>query len=114
MKPIFTTEQLTASLWASSLIEPVLREVTSFDAKQLYQDIINALPNDPYASDIRSRPLSPRWSEEPSGLLLQNGKVYVPDLNDLQLRVLRYRHDHLLAGHYGVNKTLALVRREFS
>ena len=113
-KPIFTSAQLRASLRASSLIEPVLREVTIFDAEQLYQDILHALPSDSYASDLRSKPLPARWSEDPNGLLLHDGKVYVPDANDLRLRVLRYRHDHVLSGHYGVNKTLALVRREFT
>ena len=113
-KPIFTSAQLKASLRASSVIEPVLREVSSFDAEQLYQDILHALPSDSFASELRSKPLPTRWSEDPNGLLLHDSKVYVPDVDDLRLRVLRYRHDHPLSGHYGVNKTLALIRREFS
>ena len=108
-KPIFTSAQLKASLRASSVIEPVLREVSSFDAEQLYQDILHALPSDSFASELRSKPLPTRWSEDPNGLLLHDSKVYVPDVDDLRLRVLRYRHDHPLSGHYGVNKTLALI-----
>ena len=82
-KPIFTSTRLKASLRASSVIEPVLREVSSFDAEQLYQDILHALPSDSFASELRSKPLPTRWSEDPNGLLLHDSKVYVPDVDDL-------------------------------
>jgi hypothetical protein len=37
----------------------------------------------------------------------------VPDTNDLRLRVLRDKHDHILSGHFGQAKTLELVRRDY-
>ena len=39
---------------------------------------------------------------------------YIPDSNDLQLCVLRYKHDHILSGHPGQNKTIELIRRDYT
>jgi hypothetical protein len=47
------------------------------------------------------------------GLLRKDNRIYVPNTNDLRLRALRYKHDHILAGHFGQNKTLELVRRKY-
>lgn len=38
----------------------------------------------------------------------------MPDTNDLRLRILRYKHDHPLSGHFGRNRTLELIRREYT
>lgn len=35
------------------------------------------------------------------------------DVSDLRLRVLQFKHDHLLSGHLGQNKTVELIRREY-
>src|SRR6202045_4374953 len=48
------------------------------------------------------------------GLLRECRRIYVPDVNDLQLRVLRARHNHPLAGHFGRTKTTALVFRDYT
>ena len=34
--------------------------------------------------------------------------------DDLRLRVLRYKHDHPTAGHFGQNTTINLVQREYT
>ncbi len=47
-------------------------------------------------------------------MLLLNGKIYVPDVSDLQLRVLKHKHDHPISGHFSQNKTLELIRQEYS
>ncbi len=36
------------------------------------------------------------------------------DSEDLRLRVLQNNHDHILAGHFGQNRTLELVRRSYT
>jgi hypothetical protein len=46
------------------------------------------------------------------GLVFKDGLLFVPS-QDLQLNVLKQRHDHSLAGHFGVAKTLDLVSRDF-
>jgi len=40
--------------------------------------------------------------------------MYVPEADDLCLRVLRYKHDHPLLGHFGQNHTLELIRRKYT
>lgn len=47
------------------------------------------------------------------GLLSFEGRIYVPNDNDLQRQILRSRHDAPAAGHQGRAKTLELVTRSF-
>jgi hypothetical protein len=56
----------------------------------------------------------PRLTMDSKGLLHKDGRIFVPDADDLQLRILKFKHDHILAGHFGQNKTLELVRREYT
>ena len=113
-KPIFTQEQLSSSLRASYLAPIACRAAAALDLEKLYSDIKDALPNDPVAKKHTPTSSDPRWALSDDGLLRHDGKVYVPDANDLRLRVLQYKHDHILSGHLGQNKTLELVRRDFS
>lgn len=47
------------------------------------------------------------------GLLYLKGRLLIPTL-ELQLQVLASRHDSPTAGHFGVRKTIELIRRDFS
>ena len=51
---------------------------------------------------------------DPNGLLLLNNRIYVPSAGNLRIHVLQYNYDHILAGHFGQNKTLELVRHGYS
>jgi len=84
------------------------------DVETLHSDILSALPSDPIAQVHLADPPDSRWSTDEAGFLRLDGRIYVPDLDDLRLRVLRYRHDHPLAGHFGQNRTLELIRREYT
>jgi len=46
---------------------------------------------------------------EHDGLLRHNNRIFVPDTGNLRLRILKSRHDHPLAGHFGLTKTLELL-----
>ena len=84
------------------------------DVDELHEEIRKALPDDSVASALLSGDsLLSRWTTDPTGLLLLDSRIYVPDVSDLQLCGLRYKHGHVVAGHYGVNKTLELIRREY-
>ena len=37
----------------------------------------------------------------------------MPDVADLRLKVLQLKHDHILAGHVGQNKTLEAVQHDY-
>ena len=80
----------------------------------LHSDILSALLSDSVAQTHLSDPPDSRWSTDESGFLQLDGRIYVPDLKDLCLRVLRYKHDHPLSGHFGQNRTLELIRREYT
>jgi len=111
-KPIFTQEQLSASLRATSLISVAFRGSFIMDVEQLHADILGAYDSDPITSAIMPLPSDPKWTVT-DGLLLLRNRIYVPDVADLRLRVLKHKHDHPLSGHLGQNKTLELVRREY-
>ena len=118
-RPVFTQEQLATSLRASFLIEPLLRAVHLADTPAIHADILSSLPSDGFAQevikDLKSGvPARANWSRDESGYLRYEGQLYIPDAKDLRLRILKDKHDHLLAGHFGINKTMELVRREYT
>ena len=84
------------------------------DIEQLHNDILSALPSDPIVQIHLSDTSHPCWSIDATGLLRLDGRIFVPEADDLCLRVLRFKHDHLLSGHYGQSCTLDLVRREYT
>ena len=109
LRPVFTTEQLNASLRATHLQFPVLRASALMDIEQLHNDILSALPSDPIAQIHLSDTSHLRWSIDATGLLRLDGRIFVPEADDLRLRVLRFKHDHPLSGHYGQSRTLDLI-----
>src|SRR6201996_6108097 len=111
-RPVFTQQQIQASLRALSLWTPVLEASQVMDIQPLHSDIQSALSSDTLASIHLNSTENPRWVTR-DGLLLYNERIYVPDASDLRLRVLRDKHDHLLSGHWGQNKTLAKVQQEY-
>ena len=113
LRPIFTQEQLSVSLRAMELIGPVLRATVIMDQEQLNSDILSALPDDPLFIAHQAEP-QPGWSVTPDGFLRQDDLIYIPDSNDLRLHVLRYKHDHILSGHPGQNKTIDLIRHDYT
>ena len=118
LKPVFTSEQLSASLRATALHEPALRAAAILDVERLHSDIRAALSEDRESEERVARltggTSEPSWSLGPSGLLLHEDLIFVPDFGDLRLRVLQQHHDHPLAGHYGQSKTIELIRRSYS
>ena len=108
LRPVFTNEQLTNSLRATSLVEPVLRASIIMDQEKLNNDILQALPSDPLYKSHLSDP-KPNWSVSSDGFLRHQSRIYIPNSSDLRLRVLQYKHDHILSGHPGQNKTASLI-----
>lgn len=54
-----------------------------------------------------------KYSKDDQGHLLYEGRLYVPDTQDLRLLLTQAHHDHALAGHPGVRKTIQLLRRRY-
>ena len=81
------------------------------DTEQLMADILLAVNSD---ESLLTNLENPRWTCDDNGLYYIDSHVYVLDVNDLHLRVLRAKHDHPTVGHFGCNKTLDLVRQDYS
>ena len=113
-RPVFMQEQLSASLRATYLEYLVLQAVAIMDVEKLHSDILSTLPSDPIAQTHLKNTSQPQWCVDDAGFLRLNDRIYIPDSDDLRLRVIRYKHDHPLAGHFGQNCTLELLRREYT
>ena len=108
-----TQEQISVSLQAMELLNPVLRAMVIMDQEQLNSDILSALPNDfLYIAHLKEP--KPRWSVTPDGFLCHDSLIYIPNSNDLQLQVLRYKHNHILSRHPSQNKTVDLICRNYT
>jgi len=55
-----------------------------------------------------------QWFMDPNSLLFLNNRIYVLSAGNLCTCVLQYNHDHILAKHFGQNKTLELVCHGYS
>ena len=111
-KPIFTQEQLVASVQATVLLFPSLYTVTVVDLDTLYQDILSALSSDPIIT--KHIPADSQQSIDPNSFLYLDDRIYIPSTDNLYICVLQYNHDHILAGHFGQNKILELVCYRYS
>ena len=119
LHPIFSQEQFTTSLRASFLHDPILCAVHLADTPAIHADILASIPTNAFAQemikDLKSEaPSKTDWSLDDSSYLRHEGQLYVPDAKDIRLRVLKDKHDHLLAGHFGMNKTTELIHREYT
>ena len=83
-RPVFTHEQLAASVRATYLYAPSLRAATIINLDQLHSDILSSLSQDPTAADHIAKPEG-RWSVDPTGYLRLDDRIYVPDVNNLRL-----------------------------
>ena len=81
-QPIFTQEQLSGSIQATQLMEPILHASVIMDQEQLNSDILLALPNDPLYSSHLKDP-KPHWSVSLDGFLHHNNLIYIPDSGPL-------------------------------
>ena len=116
-KPIFSSEILSESLWASVLLPTTLRGVIAMDVDKLNKEIISALDTDKavesYLADITNTQYA-RWSKDTLGFVWIDERIYAPPSGDLHLHVLCSYHDHPVSGHFGINKTLALIFWEYT
>ena len=110
--PMFTQEQISVSLRATELLNPVLQSMVIMD-QELNSDILSALPDNPlYIAHLKEP--KPHWSVTPDGFLCHDSLIYIPNSNNLQLQVLCYKHDHILSRHPGQNKRVDLIHCNYT
>ena len=83
------------------------------DVDKLNKEIISALDTDKavqsYLADINNTQYA-RWSKDTLVFVQIDKRIYVPPSSDLHLHVLHSYHDRPVSRHFGINKTLALIR----
>ena len=77
-------EQISASLQATQLVEPVFRTTVIMDQEKLEYNILSTLPHDPLYIAHQNDPQS-QWSVTPDGFVRHDNLIYIPNTNDLQL-----------------------------
>ena len=79
------------------------------DSKKLLMDIKAHQTVDNEALKHLNDASDPRWTQLANGLLWHDDQIYILETRNLWLTVLQYKHDHILLGHFGQDKTLASV-----
>ena len=69
LRPIFTEEQLSASLCATHLVTPIICSAIIMDLERLHNDIHLSFPLDPIFAAHIPTPPNPNWTIDDSGLL---------------------------------------------
>ena len=88
---------------------PTVQASITMDSKKLLTDIkAHQATNNKAIKHLDDT--DPRWTQLTDGLVRHDGRIYVLETGNLQLRVLQYKHDNILLGHFGQNKTLASVQ----
>ena len=78
--------------------------------------ILKAGAKDEQWSSVRSALMSGKLIDNLSlqnDLVLFNNRIYLPDCNDLKLTVTRQAHDAKVVGHFGRDKTMELLTRNY-
>ena len=96
------------------LYKPILHTVTAINIDDFHSLICFSLSsNSVFFAQLSCTPLNNWWSITDSGLLLYNNWIYVLDLYNLYLKILYWKHDYSLLGHFGYNKTLELMWQDY-
>jgi Integrase zinc binding domain len=115
--PVFSSTQFSASLQATAMLPVALCGIIIMDIEEVQKDILAAYDTDPavqsFHADSDTSKYS-RWSVDDVGFIQIDQWILVPDSGDFRLCVLQSFHDHLISRHFGVNKTLSVIRREYT
>ena len=74
-------------------------------------------PTTPAASntlDASNTHTDQRFTTNEHGQVLFADRLFVPDTDNLRLLITQSHHDHALAGHPGIKKTIQLIKRRFN
>jgi len=78
--------------------------------RSLHQEITNENARDTYLSTIKAKTNPEGWSTE-NGTWKYKEKTYIPEA--LHMQIISQNHNKPLAGHFGRDRTLDLICREY-
>jgi hypothetical protein len=99
------------------MLPVALHGIITMDIEELQKDILSAYDASPAVQSFRADSDNSKywcWSVDDVGFIRINQQVLVPESGDLQLRNLQSFYDHPVSGNFGVNKTLSVIRREYT
>ena len=115
-KSLFTQEQLALTTRMAHLDSPPSSLKKPLDIESLHNNIRWSLLQDLTTSALLANPTSSQdadWLLDKDGLVHYLGRIFIPNALDLQLRILKYKYDHALAGHFGQEKMWQLIERDY-
>jgi Integrase zinc binding domain len=99
------------------MLPVALHGIITMDIEELQKDILTTYDTDAAvqsscADSDNSKYLC--WSVDNVGFIRIDQRILVPESRDLYLCVLQSFHDHPVSEHFGVNKTLSVIRQEYT
>ena len=108
--PLIRPDQLVLAAVDGAPNSPIQLEFSLKSIKKAYAD-------DPRASKLLSLSSGPHPPEKYTltneGVLLYEGRTFIPNVTSLKLGLLCQHHDSPAAGHFGITKTLELLSRSY-
>ena len=117
MYPKKTFQDDTNAINKKVLIPPEqLHAVIELNEKKSLRTIINVTKRtglDPEGEKykLEMKQGNSEFTEE-GFLILRNGRIYIPNIENLRFKMIQGYHDHKLRGHPGVRKTRELIMRD--
>ncbi len=108
-------QQQTFVLSSSPPICSVITRSSCRSSPELLTDIRNAYTSDELCSSIlyHGSAADRRDYIVRDGLIYKDGKIYIPNNNDIKTRILHESHDTSISGHIGTAKTNEIISRQF-
>jgi Integrase zinc binding domain len=88
--------------------------IITMDIEELQKDILSAYDTDPAVQSFRADSDNSKYSRWSVDFIRIDQRILVPESGDLWLRVLQSFYDHPVSKHFGVNKTLSVIRQEYT
>jgi Integrase zinc binding domain len=99
------------------MLPVALHGIITIDTEELQKDILAAYDTDPaiqsFHADSNNSKYS-RWSVDNVRFVWIGQRILVPESGDLRLHVLQSFYDHPVSRHFGVKKTLSVIRQEYT
>jgi hypothetical protein len=115
--PVCSSTQLSASLQATAMLPVTLCGIITIDMEELQKDILAAYDTDPAVQSFCADPNNSKYScrsVDDVGFVWIDQRILVPESGDLRLCILQSFHDHPVSRHFGVNKTLSVIRWQYT
>jgi len=93
-------------LWAATLLDI---ETLNTDIKTV---VLKGQSHKSYLDAVNSHK-NGYWTTDANGYLCLKGQIFVPNIGNLILHVMKAKHDYILMGHPRQAKTLQLVQQDY-